>query len=95
MSDSPQTAIGNRQIAQFMRGEIVPETWTWHYHEDWNQIIPVVEKIKGLIYKDKGKLKFDKVLGPCYSGMKEALLDLDIFALWCGVVAFIHWHNKK
>jgi len=93
MSDSPQISIGNRQIAQFMRGKIVPETWTWHYHEDWNQVIIVAKKIKTIVEKEN--LKFNKVLGPCYSGMQEALTNMDIEMLWLEIIAFIHWYEES
>jgi len=89
----PEIAKPNRAIAQFMRGEIVPDTWTWHYHEDWNQLIPVIEKIKEIVFKES--LQFDKKIGPVYSGIKESLIDLDIFSLWCRATIFIHLYNKK
>ncbi len=37
----------NKLIAEFMTGEIQPDTWTWNYHDSWDSLMPVVEKIVG------------------------------------------------
>ena len=35
----------NEIIAQFMRGKPSPPNWTWDYHETWDSLMPVIEKI--------------------------------------------------
>tara|TARA_X000000368_G_scaffold418138_1_gene416709 strand:+ start:5534 stop:5842 length:309 start_codon:yes stop_codon:yes gene_type:complete len=41
----------NEIIAKFMRGKPSPPNWTWDYHETWDSLIPVIEKI---IHEEKG-----------------------------------------
>ncbi len=57
------------------------------YHNEWNLLMPVAEKIKEICYT--------KHLSNQFEPLKESLLDFDLFALWCSIVQFIEWYNEN
>lgn len=84
---------GNKLIAQFM-GDY--DLYHWgsdpfneylkaDHHRDWNELIPVVEKIKKLKIEEFSKKK----------PVMSALMDVDIKILWLAVVEFIKWYNQN
>ena len=52
--------VNNRIIAKYMRGKMPPPNWTWKYHESWDALMPVIEKI---ICEEKSMFYFT---GPNY-----------------------------
>lgn len=59
------------------------------YHESWDWLMPVVDKARKLIMKEKVI-----VLDMGDDEMIEGLLKVDILQVHIGVIKFINWYNN-
>jgi hypothetical protein len=64
------------------------------YHSDWNNLIPVVEKIESI--SDSESFEVD-IFGNCcdIGGRIESVKDTKIGAVVDAVIQFIEWYNEK
>jgi hypothetical protein len=75
----------NRLIAEFMAGKPV-ETHHNQYHENWNELIPVIEKCRERqIFGSQGLI----------NNIDNRLIQLDLLATHGNVVSFIEFYNLK
>lgn len=93
-----QIKTDNRMIAQFYKGESVPESWNWNYHDNWDSLMPVIEKIESLGYfcminkwtsvytgsEKNGRISITTVEG------KSKLTNT-----YQAVIKFIEWYNEN
>jgi len=87
----------NKLIAEFMAGYEV-ETHHNQYHQSWNELMPVVEKINTI-----ENYRFSVKIHYCLSRVETDLLELisdeqgndTIEATYKAVVEFIKWYNKN
>jgi len=61
------------------------------YHTSWNELMPVVQKIKKWSVPDN--LWEDFTL--YHAKIKTGLMNADINAVWLAVVEFIKWYNSQ
>ena len=54
------------------------------YHKNWNLLMAVVEKIKGLISESEFIYRF-----------KESLFKFNINNVWLSCIEFIKWYNEQ
>jgi WD40 repeat protein len=65
------------------------------YHEDWNKLMPVVEKIESLkgivtIKKDSCEIQYK------FGGIGNySVFNMKIDAVWNACVKYIHWYNNQ
>lgn len=115
--NTQETIANNRLIAEFMgiQGDYsdLPEGMCGFYngqelayHKDWNQIMPVVEKIESIIFNSPAPDTYYNVqiLGGCYvviisnNGDELIINDLGKSKLEClymSLISFIKWHNEN
>lgn len=82
--DSPYEHLPNRMYKTTL--EISKHLNSFRYDSEWEELMPVVEKISKL-HSIEGLFKE-------YSKVTEALLLIDITALFKAVGEFIEWYNK-
>lgn len=86
----------NRLIAEFMDVSSIYHLVQLHYHDDWNWLMAVIQKIENMDYywtRLIGDMSIDTDEGDVivsYSGDNN-----DIDALYRLVVKFIKWYNQN
>lgn len=98
---------GNKLIAEFMGWTKGIGCWHHHddggyreslieYHNDWNELMPVVEKIRSLggrfIIGDSSRVT---VYNKDYDWRNGLTEDSLLECAWHGVTQFITWYNKQ
>lgn len=78
----------NTMIAEFLKEEIVPSTWTWDYDFSWDSLMPVLKKIDELNYE----LPEDSNL---IGNITEGLVSIDIEITYEAVCKFIEYYNGE
>lgn len=74
--------------------EYVKDTTHLNYHKSWDELIPVIKRIKGMhmdILKQAYVLDYMKAAGAMNSG----LISLDIDKAHKGVYEFLMWYNQN
>lgn len=95
------TEEGNKLIAEFITDE--PEVLahdlkkagtleSMHYHDDWNCLMPVVEKIWN-ISGNRSSLFYFEYENELISSYED--YTTNIMDCWNAVVAFIQWYNAN
>jgi len=95
------TTETNKLIAEFMAGGAV-ETHHNQYHNNWNELMAVVEKIEEL---NEGIYQVDILQEGCKINIRCAIIDCTVAkltvnttkiqAVYKAVVEFIKWYNKN
>lgn len=87
---------GNKTIARF-EGAIV----VFHYHDDWNQLMRVVEKIER-VEKINAQIQIDKNIVMVSIRDGDILFHGNIIfdknkleTTWLAVIEFIKWYNEQ
>lgn len=81
-------------VDRFMKEKLILVHYELKYHEDWNELIRVIKKIKGRhmdILQQTFVMDYMKAAGPMNSG----LISLDIDKAHKGVYQFITWYNQQ
>lgn len=95
MGLTPQEIIeGNKLIASFMGDtkrnlELDPNVSGYHYHNSFDWLMPVVNKIRSL-YNATVDVPFDIV-----DVIAEGCIEANIIQVYTGVVEFIKWYNQN
>lgn len=103
--DFEEITEGNKLIAEFMEVDVNDHEHQLFgpdlYDEDWNKLMPVVEKIRTL-NPDAGKVWFEWEISHCHcriwnNGAMEWKNNAGttINATWQTVVQFIQWYNQN
>ena len=79
---------GDKLIAEFMR-----EKATGGYHQSWDWLMPVVEKIWNMQGHRTSIFYFEPEEGVTIYGNNESVNN--ITDCWCAVVEFIKWYNTQ
>jgi hypothetical protein len=94
------TIEGNKLIAEFHRGKYNPNA-IYLYHDRWDELMPVVEKIESLGYsvnilRDDCSI-YDNSFKHTGSGFRISIKNTNdkIKSVLQAVIQFIEWYNKE
>jgi hypothetical protein len=71
------------------RGRFVGYYDSLQYHESWDWLMPVVEKIRKYVIEN------EPFGNEYYQAINNALIEVDIHDCYVEVVEFIKWHNSQ
>jgi hypothetical protein len=96
---SEEILQGNQLIAEFM-GQTFAHAYYLKYHKDWNELMPVVEKIESLGYDVTidGKrcyITYGDYGTKTYEHIADEECQSKLEAVYNAVIQFIHYYNSN
>ena len=86
---------GNRLIADFLAGVKLEPYYKYHYHDDWQRLMPALKKFYLLGYSKNKSAKWSKQYEDHCDTIDNKVTLYEIMPAWSALVEAIQWYNTQ